>query len=1091
MENRMEKDDNQQTSTKPVKRSLFSSQDVNTKYGTIPIYKDTSPSFPVSILERDASFSTPPCPPNQNPIQGFQGIADSKGRLQFASVTHVEWMGYTAEEILWKPFWEASWFAQSPESQSTIKDSIWKALGGVITQCHAHVCTKDGIIYPAVLNINPLQGQEGDILSITAESATNRQPQHPSKEQSFMPFETRVAAEEQALLANIQDSEKIYTKLLEQAGDGIGIYQDGRLVYANPKLVEISKRRGLEIDKQVLTEILSPESADLIAKRFQKRLAGEEIPDVLEIDLIAANGITVPLEFNITLIEFQEKPAGMFIVRDITDRRKADLELKEVMERYSLVVEQGNDGVLIIKDLEIIFANERIIEMVGYTREEVQEEVMKSGGSTQDLLFSIIGASMSPDQLQERIDSYHVTMAEDTSPRISEIEVCKKDGTKAWLELNSTFIQYERGVADLILIRDITERKKAEQLLQQSEARFRALIENAADAIAVLSADGTISYESPSVERLLGYSPDDLIGKWVLDLIHPDDQASILSLFEKYLDAFGECVSLEVRIKTKNGDWHWFEVIAQNLLNNPHVQGVVVNYRDITERKQTEEKLLYSETRFQLLTENISDAIAIIDSEGTIRYETSSAERILGYKPEELVGKNGLEFIHPDDLPKALGVFSDIMAIPNTRASMEVRYLHKDGSWVWAEMSGQNLLDNTHIHGIVVNYHDITERKRTEQALRESEERYSTMVERSNDGILIISLSNFKAEFGNKRIADMLGYTLEEGLGSSILEFINPDDIPNIFQKQQQLVDDAYVFSPSELNLVHKDGHLIPVETNSAAIEYQGEKALVTFIRDITDRRQAESQKEALLNELSISYEKLRQSNQELQDFAYVASHDLREPLRKISAFGEILSSSISDKLDEDDKDNLDFMIDGANRMQQMINALLDYSRITTKAKDFHNVDLNEVINDIRELELAVQLEETKGVIEIPESLPFVHADEIQIHQLMHNLISNGLKYQRKDSTPIIAVRAVTADHNQLLIEVEDNGVGIPEEHRDEVFNMFRRLHSRSEYSGTGIGLAICKKIVQRHGGEIGIKPSSSGGSTFWFTLPSQELKNV
>ncbi len=233
--------------------------------------------------------------------------------------------------------------------------------------------------------------------------------------------------------------------------------------------------------------------------------------------------------------------------------------------------------------------------------------------------------------------------------------------------------------------------------------------------------------------------------------------------------------------------------------------------------------------------------------------------------------------------------------------------------------------------------------------------------------------------------------------------------------------------------------------------------------------------------------EKLSQSNQQLQEFTYIASHDLREPTRKISSFGQMLAESLADKLEDDDKENLNFMIEGADRMQKMIEALLTYSRVTTKGVTSEKVDLNEIVEQLKSLELAVKLEETNGIVSIPEPLPVINCDPTQIRQLLQNLISNGMKYQKKDNRPEIIIRANKEDDNMVKITLKDNGIGIKKEQYENVFVMFRRLHSRSEYEGTGIGLAVCKRIVERHGGQIGVDSTYGEGSTFWFTMPMSE----
>ncbi|MFA5783382.1 MAG: ATP-binding protein [Phycisphaerae bacterium] len=250
----------------------------------------------------------------------------------------------------------------------------------------------------------------------------------------------------------------------------------------------------------------------------------------------------------------------------------------------------------------------------------------------------------------------------------------------------------------------------------------------------------------------------------------------------------------------------------------------------------------------------------------------------------------------------------------------------------------------------------------------------------------------------------------------------------------------------------------------------------------------ANKQLEAKVTERTADLEemitKLNQSNRQLQEFTYVASHDLREPLRKISAFGQMLTASLGDKLEADDKENLDFMIDGASRMQQMIEALLTYSRVTTKGVAFEVVDLNEVVEELKSFELSVKLEETNAQVSVPETLHHINCDPAQVRQLMQNLVANGLKYQKADTTPVITIRSISQDDGKIRVEVQDNGIGIPEEQYDNVFTMFRRLHTKQEYEGTGIGLAVCKKIVERHGGEIGVHSVYGESSTFWFTMP-------
>lgn len=231
--------------------------------------------------------------------------------------------------------------------------------------------------------------------------------------------------------------------------------------------------------------------------------------------------------------------------------------------------------------------------------------------------------------------------------------------------------------------------------------------------------------------------------------------------------------------------------------------------------------------------------------------------------------------------------------------------------------------------------------------------------------------------------------------------------------------------------------------------------------------------------QLEQAVSKLDEANHDLKDFVYIASHDLREPLRKISSFGELLAESLKGKLTEDDTENLRFMTDGAKRMTKMIEALLIYARVSKNKPVFEIVDLNEMVNGLSQLEVAALLEDTGGKIEVPKTMPKVWADPVQLGQLLQNLITNGIKYRAEGIKPHILITAENIEQGKVKISVKDNGIGIKKEYHEDIFKMFRRLHSRTKYEGAGIGLAVCKKIVDRLNGQISVESEIGESSTF------------
>lgn len=250
--------------------------------------------------------------------------------------------------------------------------------------------------------------------------------------------------------------------------------------------------------------------------------------------------------------------------------------------------------------------------------------------------------------------------------------------------------------------------------------------------------------------------------------------------------------------------------------------------------------------------------------------------------------------------------------------------------------------------------------------------------------------------------------------------------------------------------------------------------------KENTERKRAEEE----LKEIN---KKLSNLNQQLYDLIYISSHDLREPVRHISMFSQLLNKSLSEKLDGDEKENLDFMIEGAKRIRQLVESLLAYAQVLNKNVVIKDVDLNMIVENLKHSELSSCIQNTRGTLLIPEPLPVVQCDPAQISLLLQNLINNAFKYHKSDIPPLVTIRACRKTDDSVRIEIEDNGIGIKPDYYKNIFAIFRRLHNRHEYEGTGIGLALCKRIIEKHNGNIGVESTYGQGATFWFTLPAQK----
>lgn len=357
-----------------------------------------------------------------------------------------------------------------------------------------------------------------------------------------------------------------------------------------------------------------------------------------------------------------------------------------------------------------------------------------------------------------------------------------------------------------------------------------------------------------------------------------------------------------------------------------------------------------------------------------------------------------------------------------------------------------------------------------------SAETFKLLLEGAPDGI-ILSDSKGIMRFVNDQTGALLGYSNDELIGKSIDLLV-----PEASRKGHDRMRDSYSRDPKKrpmglgLNLFgqHKNGQLIPVEISLSPITVRDERCVLAILRDVTELRK-------LSNQLKLNIEELRRSNSELEKFAYIASHDLQEPLRMISGYTQLLLKRYSDKLGKEGKQYIDFAVDGAKRMQSLINDLLTYSKLNSKRTPTPELDINSLMRQVLS-NLSVAIEESKATLKI-ENLPAVTADPVQMIQLFQNLIGNALKFGKTGVPNEIAVSATGAKKQGWIFSIKDKGIGIKKESAEKVFEIFHRLNSSDSHPGTGVGLAICKKIVENHRGEIWLESEPGQGTTFFFTL--------
>jgi PAS domain S-box-containing protein len=369
-----------------------------------------------------------------------------------------------------------------------------------------------------------------------------------------------------------------------------------------------------------------------------------------------------------------------------------------------------------------------------------------------------------------------------------------------------------------------------------------------------------------------------------------------------------------------------------------------------------------------------------------------------------------------------------------------------------------------------------------EAALRQSEIRYRRLHETMRDAFVQLDMTGRIVDF-NHAYQEMSGYAGETLLGMRELDLV-----PSTWHAAEKDIINAQVIPKGrsevyEKEYIRADGSIFPVELRTFLIsdDEQRPMGMWSIVRDITQRKEMEREREQAMIALT-------QSNEDLKQFAYVASHDLQEPLRMVASYTQLLAERYGDKLDEKAHKFIAYAVDGASRMQALILDLLAFSRVETRAQPFKCIDAQNALGAAI-VNLKAVLDES-GSLVTTDDLPRVRADESQLTMVFQNLISNGIKFQEKQHPPHVHVSA-QAQNGAWCFSVRDNGIGIDTKYRDKVFLVFQRLHTRNEYPGTGIGLALCKRIVDRHGGQIWFESSSGQGTTFYFTIPDQEKKEI
>lgn len=611
------------------------------------------------------------------------------------------------------------------------------------------------------------------------------------------------------------------------------------------------------------------------------------------------------------------------------------------------------------------------------------------------------------------------------------------------------------------------------------EPQFRTALDNLTEGFQICApvkdSTGTITdflylYVNDAMARMAGLNKSDMIGKKVSLILKNFRDSQLFSICYQAMHTVKPIIINSAYVKEFVVD-HEVEGYY-DLKVSRCTEGLALTMHDVTELKRKGDALLHSEENYRLLFEESFDALFLTDPSGKIYKCNAAARKLFGYSEDEMcsLGRDGLadptddNWQISDSERKRTGKYSGIL-----------KFRKKDGTVFSGEVSSAmfTTMDGAVRSSIIIR--DITARLKAEQQIKQTNRQLQDMIDGSSSIIFVKDLHGRYLTV-NRRLEEMLGLTSEEIRGKTDFDIL-PRELAEHYREEDLKII-------AEGNSVHfeEETHLagereIYVLTNKFPLydEAGSPYAICGISTDITVLKNKDK-------ELKKTIEALRRSNEELEQFAYIASHDLQEPLRMVSSFAKLLEIKYKGNIDEKAGDYIRQIVGGAKRMSELINDLLSFSRISSNPESFTRSDLNLTVTDVlRDLQLIIK--ETSARIDV-HPLPVLRADAIQIKQLFQNLIQNALKF-RRDESPVITINAKKIN-GEYEFSIQDNGIGIKPEYHDRIFMLFQRLHEADKYPGTGLGLAICRKIVERHGGRIWLTSEEGRGTTFYFTLPGE-----
>lgn len=773
------------------------------------------------------------------------------------------------------------------------------------------------------------------------------------------------------------------------------------------------------------------------------------------------NGNLIYISLNTTLVRDENNKPLYFLsqIQDITEKKLKEIELNEINQKFKNAFDISPIGISIVSlDGKFLKVNKSICNILGYTKEELLKKTFM------ELTY------------KEDLDIHKKYMIKLFNNEINYFTLEKryvhKNGNIIFVKLNISLVKDENNkpLYFLAQLHNITERKNQELKIIELKKKFENIYNNSKIGLSILSLEGNWLDFNNAICEILGYSKEELLNKSLEEITHPEDLFKESPYLRKIYNNEIDSIDIEKRFFHKNG-YILFADLNLSLLRdeNNKPQYYLVQVQNVTDKKKFEEEIKLNQSKLLSLIENTSSPIWSVNLEGEIiSFNYHFKEIMLKlFNKEVKEGDSIISLIKGKSLKEWKKLYKKATKGEYISENIKIKKSYFN-------LSLNPIIYNKKIIGITVVSNDITSKKQLEKKLLDTQEKFRGAFENSPIGMRITDTKGKTIKVNNS-LCNILGYTEKELFKMNYNDFTYPEDLENEERYVKLLKKGELDHFQIEKRLVHKNGNIIWALVNVSCIKNRKGKLEYTIaqVEDITHKKEAEI-------EIISKNQELELVNQELEQFTYIVSHDLIAPLNSIKGYAYMLELKRKGKISEDIYEHANTnIVKSVDKMKSFISDLLKYSRISIK-RPMEYIDTNIVLDSAIK-NLKATIDENNANITY-DFLPDILANALKMEHLFQNLIENAIKYRKKDIDPIIHI-SYSEDSKYYTFSIQDNGIGIDKKYHDLIFRTFKRLHKENNYSGNGIGLSICKKIVDQFGGEIWFSSEVGIGTTFYFTI--------